>query len=427
MDGHCSLPRVPRLGRLLCALVCLIATIVGGRDARAENGGIEAMRNRVALDSGQVYSRSMALVIGIDSYAHMPQLAGAERDARKVSETFAKMGFETRLLLGAAATRKAILEAIEGIVAERLGARDRLLIYFAGHGVSRKHAGGEMGFLMAIDSDPERPISQGIEMAWLQRVIATEVGARHVMFVADACYSGLAIGHRGAALSPKVPGYVRMIADGRSRVALVAGAAGQQAHEFRGHGLFTYYFLQGIQGAADTQLPHGVVTGQELATFIKGHVAEQSAVHGWAQTPQYHGEGEGEFLFFTGGSGAGVVGTVNMGPAPRSSARAWVWTGGGSLVVGAAAGVLSAMAWDNSERYERYRQSNGSYLLPASYTDEAFAADLGRTRRLNWSAAAAGGVALAGAVTTLVLWLRSDDRSVSVAPASGGASWHVSF
>ena len=41
----------------------------------------------------------LALVIGIDSYEHLPDLANATRDARAVSDQLSSLGFETLLHL----------------------------------------------------------------------------------------------------------------------------------------------------------------------------------------------------------------------------------------------------------------------------------------------------------------------------------------
>ncbi len=420
----------------LAVLVSALSAPAAAAEPASTRGGhrLRALRNKVAVQKSKLYGRSVALVVGVDDYAHMPELTGAERDASRVAQLLRKRGFHVRLLLGAQATRTAILSALEAVVEERLKPRDRLIVYFAGHGISRKQSGGSMGFLMPVDARPDKPISQGIEMAWFQRVIATEIKARHVLFIADACYSGLAIGHRGAPKSSRVPGYVRMIAEGRMRGALVAGTAGQEAHEFRGHGLFTYYLLQGMRGAADTQKPFGVVTSQELASYVRSHVAEQASVHGWQQTPQYRGEGEGEFLFFVGGQGKPPPGlkitvssSASRAPAPRARLR-WA-LGGLTLVAAGAAATFGVLASQAAHRYERYDVGDGTFRLPATYSDARFLDDVATydTRRtLAW---VSGGVAGASLVALAATWLLGDAKGagVALAPRAGGATLRVQF
>lgn len=420
----------------------LSAAPPGAAKTRGGLSRLKALRNKVGVAKGKLYGRSVALVLGIDAYAHMPKLDGAERDARRVAELFQKRGFQVRMLLGKQATRGAILAALEAVVEERLKPKDRLVVYFAGHGVSRQQSGGSMGFLMPVEAHPNKPISQGIEMAWLQRVVATEIKARHVLFIADACYSGLAIGHRGAPTSPKIPGYVRMIAQGRMRGALVAGTSGQQAHEFRGHGLFTYYLLQGMRGAADTQKPFGVVTSQELASYVRGHVTEQAAVHGWQQTPQYRGEGEGEFLFFVGGSGKlpkGLrieVSTAAQGRTAAGAAPALdgveLGLGGVALLGAGAAVTFALLASQAADRYERYAVAGGKYLLPDSYTDQAFLNDVGvvdSRRTLAWASGGLAGASLVGLAVHWLLRRGATPRSaaITLTPHPRGAGLMVRF
>ena len=140
-----------------------------------------------------LYAQSHAVVIGIDAYEHADDLGGAERDAQRVASQLKQRGFKVTLLLGAQASA----QRLRAVLAEELpsvaGERDRVFVYFAGHGVSKLRGRTQNGYLLPSSADPKRPTSTGglsmTEMVdWFR-----DYESRQIMFVADACYSGLAL------------------------------------------------------------------------------------------------------------------------------------------------------------------------------------------------------------------------------------------
>ena len=66
-------------------------------------------------------------------------------------------------------------------------------------------SGGEMGYLVPYDGDLDDLYLSAVPMKEL-RNLSDRFDARHVLFLVDACYGGLAaVGTRG--LSTKVAGY----------------------------------------------------------------------------------------------------------------------------------------------------------------------------------------------------------------------------
>ncbi len=293
----------PRCGRSLVVWFALLTLLLPALAASEDvSRGAEVLGPTEYLQpSGAkltLYRRSIAVVIGIDAYPNLPPLGGAKRDARNVAAYLRSVGFEVRLLLDEQATRSAITALVGDELPGILQPDDRVVIYFAGHGLSRGQDAEAMGYLMPFDGRREHPASTGISMAELQRWFSS-YPARHVLYLADACYSGLAIGTRAVGLPPGTRDYVSEVIKRPVRVALVAGAAGQEAHEYRGAGLFTGFVLEGLRGAADANRD-GLVTTDELVTFVKPNVVRVAAseLHS-AQLPQLGRSGEGEFLFVT--------------------------------------------------------------------------------------------------------------------------------
>ena len=313
-------------------LVVLFACCTAWAARAAPARGLEVRyRPPAGLEQGLVgetllYRKSHAIVIGIDAYGKLPALTGAVRDARNVAEAFRARGMDVTLLLDREATRARITELLGDELPGRLGEQDRVLIYFAGHGISVGQGERAMGYLMPVNGDRAKVRSSGISMREIQAWFA-DYASKHVMFVADACYSGLALSTRAAGLPPTIPEYLRRVLAKRVRLALTAGGAGEEAHEWRGEGLFTHYFLEGINGAADANRD-GLVTSDELAAYVKPNVA-QTAIDQFraSQNPLMGRSGEGEFLFLASARAPGAVVSTGItlrpsAPAPAAAAGA---------------------------------------------------------------------------------------------------------
>ena len=96
--------------------------------------GAVALLAALALQAGAARAdRTVALVVGIDDYRHIPRLDGAVNDARDVADALRGIGAEVVTLTDGAATREAILREWRRL-ATSVGEGDRLVVTFAGHG-----------------------------------------------------------------------------------------------------------------------------------------------------------------------------------------------------------------------------------------------------------------------------------------------------
>lgn len=222
-----------------------------------------------------------ALVIGIDDYARWPKLQYAARDSDAIRqaliEKFRFTSDHVLVLKNGDATRNAILSAFHDRLSHgALKKNDRLFVFFAGHGATRKLASGrELGYIVPVDSDPEHIDSDGIPMSDIQN-IAENLPARHVLFVMDACYSGLGLTRGGG-------GFLKDNARRIGRQMLTAGGADQLVADGgpNGHSVFTWTLLQALSGKGDLN-NDGYITATELAAFIAPSVASISH-----QTPAF--------------------------------------------------------------------------------------------------------------------------------------------
>lgn len=242
------------------------------------------------------YGQSWAIVVGIDEYARWPRLQYAVRDARSVREALIqKFGFAAERIVtleNKDATRANILAAFHDKLAHSgMQKNDRLFVFFAGHGATRKLTSGrDLGYIIPVDSDPQQFATDAIPMSELQN-IAESVTAKHTLFVMDACYSGLGLTRGG--------GNANFLRDNFKRVGrqmLTAGGADQLVADGgpNGHSVFTWALLQGLGGKGDLN-GDGIITATELAAYVAPAVASASS-----QTPAFGslpGSEGGDFVF----------------------------------------------------------------------------------------------------------------------------------
>ncbi|KRG41501.1 polysaccharide deacetylase [Stenotrophomonas pictorum JCM 9942] len=265
-----------------------------GRDftvSRARQGA----RDEATVTTG--YGKSWAIVIGIDEYAKWPKLEYAGRDAQSIADTLTgQFGFPSSqviVLKNEQATRNNILAAFhDRLVDDRTGKNDRVFVFFAGHGATRQLASGrDLGYIIPVDSDPNEFATDAIAMTDIQN-IAESLQAKHVLFVMDACYSGLGLSRGGGSSST----FLRENARRSARQMLTAGGADQQVADSgpNGHSVFTWVLLQALGGKGDLN-GDGLITGTELAAYVAPAVSAVSK-----QTPAFGslpGSQGGEFVF----------------------------------------------------------------------------------------------------------------------------------
>jgi hypothetical protein len=84
--------------------------------------------------SGVAQGRRIALCVGIDGYPAVEhKLSGCVNDARRWAQTLAGLGFETRLLVDATATRASLERELDRLVGESRSG-DVIVFQYAGHG-----------------------------------------------------------------------------------------------------------------------------------------------------------------------------------------------------------------------------------------------------------------------------------------------------
>lgn len=261
------------------------------------------------------YDRVCALCVGINQYAstNFSALALAEADAAEVSNVFSnRFGYEVKTLLGSNATRANVMENLEQYH-RNLRSNDVLIIYWSGHGetvppttnVIAETGVRRRGYLITADTplisntstNEQLWATNALEMAELGRITA-QMKARHVLLIADACYSG----YLGFQMPVERSGKSPLRLDQRdllklpSRIALTSGTAGQTAREKpdskQKHAFFTEALLTTLQ----SDIPQCV---REVHIGIRREISNWSGLMSM-QNPQLMPmfiENSGEFVF----------------------------------------------------------------------------------------------------------------------------------
>jgi hypothetical protein len=256
---------------------------------------------------------AVAVVIGNAHYSShnrdLPDVEFASRDAAVMKEYLLKaLGYQEGNILFHTDAGLAVFRDLFGTPEEPRGklaniakpGKSDVFIYYSGHGapdVSEKKC-----YFVPVDCSPDAVSRNGYPLELLYQNIA-QMEAHSVTVVIDACFSG------GSSMGKMLianasPGAIRLTdptANWQNGSVFAACASDEIASWYpeMKHGLFTYFFLKGLQGGADAD-SNGQITAGELHLFVsdptEGVPYEARRLYnGRKQTPKFYGR-EGQVL-----------------------------------------------------------------------------------------------------------------------------------
>jgi len=244
------------------------------------------------------YSTSWALVVGINKYQFGSPLEYACNDANDVADVLhSRFGFPSDnivILTDESATRERINLEYLSFANEKVEPNDRIVVFFAGHGYTKVGSRGEVGFLVPVDGNTD-DLSTLLRWDELTRN-AEFISAKHMLFIMDACYGGLAVTRY---LHPGSMRFVKDMLQRYSRQVLTAGKANEAVADAGGprpgHSMFTGHLLEALEGAAATS--DGILTANGVMAYVYNKVARDYQSQ---QTPHYGFiDGDGDLIFDT--------------------------------------------------------------------------------------------------------------------------------
>jgi hypothetical protein len=262
------------------------------------------------------FGKSLAVAIGIDMYGSgIAPLRSAVADADAIAEVLERdHGFETWRLFDDGARLPRLLALLEEDLPAALGPDDRLLLYFAGHGIALDGDAGPAGYLVPAGAR----ISERdgfLPMERLHRALA-RLPVRHAFVILDCCFAG---SFRWSSLRDVDPvatlyrerydryleraAWQVLTSTSSDELALDALAPDALARDRRAcsgsHSPFALALLEGLSSAADYTRDN-LITADELAIFVRDRVAPTAGSVGRRQVPQLfplERHDGGQFLF----------------------------------------------------------------------------------------------------------------------------------
>ena len=299
------------------------AMLLAGCGGTGTRGARYVMRDEVAAPTvacaTDLAPRMWGVVVGVNFYndRRIPDLRGAVNDAWAFYHFLASPAGgavprgRLRLLLNDQATRQSVEGALGNFLAGACP-RDKVIIYFAGHGAPEPGRPDE-AFLLVHDTNLDNMVGSAVSMSRLPDFLAWRAGgAGRLLMLVDACHAGNIAFPGARGFTPKTVALSRSksVAGGLDRLvtsrpgwgAVSATAPEQTAGEsseacvlggrpYKG-GVFTCHLIEALAGAADTDRD-GSVTLRELFAHVRQHVSEDT---GGAQVPQESGTLEAELV-----------------------------------------------------------------------------------------------------------------------------------
>lgn len=236
------------------------------------------------------FSRARALVIGVSDYQDdkIADLQYADDDAKAFArllqeETAWKIAPEDIVLLtNERATYEKFLGELNRII-EQAGSKERLIIYFAGHGDVEVVSEKKTGFLLFHNAaNTNYALGGACEVTTLNEALNRLVLEKEaeIVLITDACRSGNLSGSLAGSSFGGAEATTSVIAElFRNTIKILSCQPDQSSLEDKnlggGRGLFSYYLEQGLAGAAD-QNENRFVSLLELERYLQDEVLAAS-------------------------------------------------------------------------------------------------------------------------------------------------------
>ncbi len=297
-------------------------SVTGGHAARkAPNRDPRRARRDISIVTvdgpAARFDKSLAVVIGINTYREgITPLRSAVTDAKAIACALHRdHGFETRCLLDGEATLARLRGLLHDELPAMLGENDRLVFYFAGHGIALDGDAGPTGYLLPTDA--RRADRDSFLAMHVLHGELTRLPVRHAFVILDCCFAGA---FRWSSLRDVVPEvatasdekvyrerydrYVesaawQVLTSASSKQSALDRLASDRGEDGSTHSPFARALLEGLAGAAD-YTKDNLSTADELAMFVRERVAPAAALVGCRQTPQLfqlERHEDGQFVF----------------------------------------------------------------------------------------------------------------------------------
>jgi len=238
---------------------------------------------------------AVGVVIGISRFKNpdIPTVDYARRDAETMKQYLVHtLGLKESNIIELY-DENALLSELKATIRRRLANRvspgkSDVFIYYSGHGVP---GADKAPYLVPYDFDSYAIEDTGYNLNDFYTHLS-ELKAKTVTVVLDACFSGSS--EKGMVIKEISPVFLEVnnpVIKINNGVVITSSTGKQMSSWYHNkrHGLFTYYFLMGLRGAADANQDE-TVTVAEMQAFLDSNVPKKASfLYNREQTPQIVG------------------------------------------------------------------------------------------------------------------------------------------
>lgn len=227
------------------------------------------------------FGRYHALLIANTEYEHMDNLLTPANDTRTLGALLeSKYGFSVTYVSNA--KRYDLMTALNDM-RRKLTEKDNLLIYYAGHGAFDKN--NNRGHWLPTDAEADSTAN------WVSTVAITDIvnsmSAKHVLLIADSCYSGALMRNSQTQLDAGMSDDARMtwlktMAEARTRHLITSGGVKPVLDDGgNGHSIFASALIDVLKNG------QGIIDGSQIYDEVKIKVETRAQTLNVDQSPLY--------------------------------------------------------------------------------------------------------------------------------------------
>lgn len=225
----------------------------------------------------EFYNKSYALLIGESNYTKWSPLKSISNELTSLKAALEAHGFEVFGFIDEPAEQlNKIVECFVTTKGNEAGAR--IIVFYAGHGATRRVHGQTIGYVVPIDAPAKNPESEEefrTKAIRLSKFVewAGAMEAKHALFVFDSCFSGSILNSRGGPPEQKSKPSTYVFSDEANAPLREFIASGSEDQPVPEPSTFGNLFVRALMGETEADSNQdGFLTGRELFTYLSGWV-----------------------------------------------------------------------------------------------------------------------------------------------------------
>lgn len=239
------------------------------------------------------FETSRAYLIGIQNYDTVKGLSTPLQDIDDIHECLLNHEFDRTNILNVKDATKKDIETVLAKMQDEIGFRDRVLFYFAGHGIAHDSGDEPKGFIIPKDGS-RNDETTFIDMNWLSQKFS-RLRCKHFLLILDCCFAGSfrwADNYRDAGLDQTKKLYrqkfERFVSDDTVAFQVITSSSydeeaidrllnlGARENEIINirNSPFASIIIDALKGTTDNYFQDGIITTTRLYNYIDINIAK---------------------------------------------------------------------------------------------------------------------------------------------------------